>query len=404
MRLLNLDIKNIGPFKEGHIDFIDDINRDEAAPVTIITGENGAGKTIVLDAIRALFYGPLLKVERDIIADQEFHISFNLLFSGFKDEHFFVKSGNISEGGGIETNHLGINKLFRSDQKSVYKKDFVISYWTSKLSTDTFKIQSLITPDPENYLNDTLSGIQKNVEVTELICYFDYLRSSDEPTEKKLGEFLYDTLKRIIKLSINNGELKHVARKTLEPIIVQNGREVTLDKLSSGNLFLIQRLVSMLGKMYSVAVLNNKPVEEILTTPGLLLIDEAENHLHPKWQKTFISSITSIFPNLQIILTTHSPFIVASVPNAKVYVCEPKEGYSDIVDVTDEYSNKPIDEILLTPVFNTQPFNEEISSLIRKRKEAAKAGNKAEKQAIENQLLAINPEYFSYLEIDRLLE
>ena len=121
MRLLNLDLKNIGPFKEGHIDFIDDVNKDEAAPVTIITGENGAGKTIILDAIRALFYGPLQKVERNIIADKEFYIAFNLLFSGFTDERFFVKSGSIVENGGIETNHLGINKLFFSTHKNVLK-------------------------------------------------------------------------------------------------------------------------------------------------------------------------------------------------------------------------------------------------------------------------------------------
>lgn len=402
MRLLNLDIKNIGPFREGHINFIDDINRDEAAPVTIITGENGTGKTIILDAIRGIFYGFVDKIERKINRFDYFWVSTELILSNAVSVR--LEADSLRSDGLFHTNDYEFTGLFSHKEQTTYKKDFVISYWTSKLSTDTFQLQSLITPDPEKYLDDALSGIQKNIEVTALICYFDYLRSSDDPAEKKLGEFLYDTLKRIIKLSLNNGELKHVARKTLEPIIVQNGREVTLDKLSSGNLFLIQRLVSMLGKMYSVAVLNNKPVEEILTTPGLLLIDEAENHLHPKWQKTFISSITSIFPNLQIILTTHSPFIVASVPNAKVYVCKSRLGFSDIIDVTDEYSNKPIDEILLTPVFNTQPFNEEISSLIRKRNEAAKAGNKAEKQAIESQLLAINPEYFSYLEIDRLLE
>ncbi len=402
MRLLNLDIKNIGPFREGHIAFIDDTNREEAAPVTIITGENGAGKTIILDAIRALFYGEFNEIERRITSEENFFISSNLILDSHNS--LYLEASEIGSPYGFKTNNLTFNKAFSEFTNEGYKGKFIASYWTSKLSTGTFVITNLLIPNPISYLDDALSGIQKNVEVTALICYFDYLRSSDDPAEKKLGEFLYDTLKRIIKLSLNNGELKHVARRSLEPVIVQNGREVTLDKLSSGNLFLIQRLVSMLGKMYSVAVLNNKPVEEILTTPGLLLIDEAENHLHPKWQKTFISSITSIFPNLQIILTTHSPFIVASVPNAKVYVCEPKEGYSVINDETDEYSNKPIDEILLTPVFNTQPFNEEISDLIRKRKQAIQSGDKEEKAKIESQLLAKNPEYFSYIEIDKLFK
>ena len=69
-------------------------------------------------------------------------------------------------------------------------------------------------------------------------------------------------------------------------------------------------MVSMLGKMYAVNVLNSKPLEELCQAPGLLLIDEAENHLHPKWQKTFINNILTVFPNLQIILTTHSPSLL----------------------------------------------------------------------------------------------
>ena len=198
--------------------------------------------------------------------------------------------------------------------------------------------------------------------------------------------------------------MKYVARKTFQPIVEQNGREITLDKLSSGNLYLVQRMVSMLGKMYAVNVLNNQSLRRLCQAPGLLLIDEAENHLHPKWQKTFINGVLSIFPNLQIILTTHSPFIVASVENARIYVCESRTDHSVLVDQTDKYANKPIDEILTTPLFDTQPFNETISSLIAERKQAIAKKDKAQRQRIEALLKEINPEYFSYFDVEDLLE
>ncbi|CAA9214463.1 MAG: hypothetical protein AVDCRST_MAG56-120 [uncultured Cytophagales bacterium] len=218
------------------------------------------------------------------------------------------------------------------------------------------------------------------------------------------GSYLFNILKRIINLSLNNGELAYVSRARLEPIIKQNGQEITLDKLSSGNLYLIQRMVSLLGKMYSVHLLKNTPVEEICNTPGLLLIDEAENHLHPKWQKTFIKNVLEIFPNLQIILTTHSPFIVSSVENARVYVCESKGDHCVVKDETAEYSNKPIEEILLSPLFGvTYPFNQEISDLLRARKEAIQSGDKEKEKGIESRLKAINPDYFAYLDVDNLL-
>lgn len=282
--------------------------------------------------------------------------------------------------------------------------DWVLDYWTSKLSTDSFGVKSLISPDPQAYLRNSLSGVHQNIEVTQLICYFDYIRGSESPKEKLAGNYLFNILKNIINLSLNNGELAYVSRARLEPIIRQNGQEITLDKLSSGNLYLIQRLVSLLGKMYSVHLLKNTPVEEICNTPGLLLIDEAENHLHPKWQKTFIRNVLEIFPNLQIILTTHSPFIVSSVENARVYVCESKGDHCVVNDETAEYSNKPIEEILLSPLFGvTYPFNQEISDLLRARKEAIQSGDKQKEKQFESRLKAINPDYFAYLDVDNLL-
>ncbi|MEK6476256.1 AAA family ATPase [Catalinimonas sp. 4WD22] len=397
MRIQSLDIKNIGPFREGHIEFITENDKQEKPPVTIITGENGTGKTIILDAIRGLLFGISGRLEREIINDkQNFEVKISIPQIGE------VKSTNTysHDPNRFETSIPSFNKKFGNADN---QGEWVVDYWTSKLATDSFDLQSLTAPKPENHLLDALTGIHQNIEVTQLITYFDYLKSSDNDDEKKMGEALFEVLKKVIQLSLNNGEFKYVARKTLTPIIEQNGKEISLDKLSSGNLYLIQRLVSMLGKMYSANVLSGKPLKELCHTPGLLLIDEAENHLHPKWQKTFLNNILEIFPNLQIILTTHSPFIVASVENSRIYVCESREDHAEIVDETDVYSNKPIDEILLTPLFNTQPFNEKISKLVDERKKAIEEGDNKKRDEIEKKLKSINPQYFSYFDVEDLL-
>ncbi|EYF02552.1 Hypothetical protein CAP_6759 [Chondromyces apiculatus DSM 436] len=113
-----------------------------------------------------------------------------------------------------------------------------------------------------------------------------------------------------------------------------------------------------------------------------------------------------IFPNLQIIATTHSPFIVGAVPGAKVFVCRyDRERKTCVVaDETAEYANKPVEEILLSPAFDgTQPFGEEISQLIEQRKAAIDAGDTSARARIEAELLEKNPEYFSYLNIEARL-
>jgi len=403
MIIKELKLKNIGPFKDLEIYFPTERDKNDRLPVTIITGENGSGKTIILDAIRGVLGGVWNPVERDIVANKDFLIAADFIDESMNKE-ISITSKEKNSSGNFSTSNHSLNQLFGQKMEDKKTVDWVICYWTSKISNDSYNVTNIVSPHPENYLLDSLKGIQKNVEITQLICYFDYLKSSDDPSEKELGVFLFKTLKKMIKESLLNGEFKYVSRKTLSPIVSQNGQEISLEKLSSGNLFLIQRLVSLLGKMYSVSILNNKPIGTILQTKGLLMIDEAENHLHPKWQKTFINSVQQFFPNIQIILTTHSPFIVSSIENSKVLVCEPQVDHSIVVDRSDIYSNKPIDEILVTPIFDTHPFNKEISDLLQKRKIAIQTKDEVELTKLEKKLLKINPEYFSYIEIEKKIK
>jgi predicted ATP-binding protein involved in virulence len=130
---------------------------------------------------------------------------------------------------------------------------------------------------------------------------------------------------------------------------------------------------------------------------GLLLADEIENHMHPLWQKRILGIIRRLFPNLQIILTTHSPFVVASMDGARIYTCVPMTGYSEVNDETDKYGHMPVEEILQSDVFNVNPFNDEIASLMSKRKALIEEGKVEEARKVADQLYDINPEYFSFM-------
>lgn len=405
MKIKNLSLKNIGPFLDAHLDFISDEN--QKPPVIIITGENGTGKTIVLDAIRGILLGTNGNggsLQRNIIrTNDNFKIKSNL---DFNNSNYTLISEEIDDFNQFQIKSDEIGPFYNvSNGFGGYEGNiWVASYWTSKTDNTKFKLDSLVSWNSKGYLNGAFTGVQSNVEVLKLITAFDYYRSSDNPKEKEEGELLYSIIKKIFKLGLFDGELKYVERKTNMPIVSQNGFDVSLDKLSSGNLYLIQRMISLLGQMYSVYELNDLKLEEMLLTPGVLLIDEAENHLHPKWQKTFLNSILDIFPNLQIIITTHSPFIVSSVENSKVFVCKSMKDHSIIEDETDLYSNKPIEEILLSDVFNTSPFGIEISELLNQRKEAIRKGDYLEQEKIELKLKVLNPEYFSYFDLDKLIK
>jgi AAA15 family ATPase/GTPase len=51
----------------------------------------------------------------------------------------------------------------------------------------------------------------------------------------------------------------------------------------------------------------------VIDTPGVVLIDELDLHLHPKWQRHVVTDLKRVFPQIQFVATTHSPFIVQSL-------------------------------------------------------------------------------------------
>lgn len=61
----------------------------------------------------------------------------------------------------------------------------------------------------------------------------------------------------------------------------------------------------------------------MLTTPlqcsGIVLIDEIELHLHPEWQRKIVSSLRKTFPNIQFIITTHSPQVLGEIKDMDIF-------------------------------------------------------------------------------------
>lgn len=398
MKIEKLHIKNIGPFKEAIIEFATEYNEVTGEqPVTIITGMNGAGKSIVIDAIRAALSGQQL--ERDIVADiNYFSIEMNVILNGNTQ----WLSTSTLQNGHIQNVDPNIWKpLVIGYDVPGPVNNWVIDYWSSKSPSDSFKITNMTTIQHEKALMGVMLGNKSNLDLINFICHIDYLRTSEMPAEKELGNIMYEKMKDVINQCLDNGQFKYVRRTDMTPIIEQNGIELSFEKLSSGNLFLIEHLLLLMCKMYSISILNQLPPKQIFGIPGLLLIDEIETHLHPKWQKKILGIIRSLFPNLQIILTTHSPFVVASMDGARIYTCVPHTGYSELRDETERYGHMPVEEILMSDIFRVYPFNDQITKLMMDRKQLIENGKKEEARKVAEKLYEINPEYFSYLNIKK---
>lgn len=89
------------------------------------------------------------------------------------------------------------------------------------------------------------------------------------------------------------------------------GERQPFNNLSDGQ----RTMLALVGDMArKAATLNPHLGEEALTkTPGVVLIDELDLHLHPKWQRHVIEDLRTTFPSIQFFATTHSPFLIQSL-------------------------------------------------------------------------------------------
>lgn len=407
MRLYSLKLENIGPFDEAEVEFL--AEGDTSPGVTLLTGMNGTGKTIVLDAIRSFFGPRFVELERDIRRrDKPGFVTLRHSFHPQPDDRVVEQQVRPSSSPAHVDDRSFVFTGFEHLVTSMRDvPPWIVDFWRSQLASDQSYVSSLGAIDHRSLHAGSLQGTVTNLSVTNLLCHFDYLRDSRNERERATGETLYRLAERIIRFSLLDGEFIGVERLTFTPMARQGGHVVPLANISSGNAYLVQRMISLLGRLYSLHVLRESDPATLHEAPGLLLIDEAENHLHPAWQKRFLPGVREIFPNLQIIAATHSPFVLASVPDARVYVCQydPATRRTTISEETASYQNKPVDEILSMPAFDgTGPFSEEITALLETRRHAIAAKDDSQRREVEQKLMTLNPTYFGYLDLDRQIE
>ncbi|ETS32953.1 putative ATP-binding protein involved in virulence [Photorhabdus khanii NC19] len=85
-------------------------------------------------------------------------------------------------------------------------------------------------------------------------------------------------------------------------------QDVTIEQLSDGQRVFLALVADLARRMIMLNPLLKNPLEG----RGIVLIDEIELHLHPKWQQEVITILRTVFPNIQFVITTHSPIVLST--------------------------------------------------------------------------------------------
>ncbi|WP_420474279.1 AAA family ATPase [Noviherbaspirillum sp. ST9] len=110
-------------------------------------------------------------------------------------------------------------------------------------------------------------------------------------------------------------------------------RTLELAQLSDGYRNLLALVLDFARRLAQANPTWSNPLE----APGILLIDEIELHLHPRWQQTVIPGLRAAFPNTQLIVSTHSPAVLTTVRREHIHLLGADHGFEHIPDDVGTY-------------------------------------------------------------------
>lgn len=323
MYITDLHIQNLKLLRDFKLSFG---STDEPRMWTVLIGENGSCKTSVLRAIACGAAGP---TRANQLADvQSFpdlrRPSSKLFIQSWLN--MTLESQPVYSEIGLDPGHSTLRghssaEIVEHDLESLASTNdprwFVAGYGTSRVLSSAYERHgSRTSRDPGR---DRLASLFDRSDI--LGTGFSSLLSDSAQFETLLQQALFhsDVLPAAITIELQGSNW---AKDDLDAAggdrftLRQGGETVSVPAtwLSQGYQSTIAWIADLIGQF----MLQRKgDLLDLETLEGIVLIDEIDLHLHPKWQVDLIPQIKKIFPRLQFIVTTHSPLVLAG--------CRPEE-------------------------------------------------------------------------------
>ena len=416
LKINKLYLDNYRCFKDFTIDFHDQL--------TVLVATNGKGKTAILDAIAVAFgtfvnstglargsvfhRSDVQKIKARETKTNEMEEVYPLVLeaNGLINNEVTHWSRELHKPKGATTTK-DTKPLIQYGQdirkKVVQKVDEIlplISYYGTGrlwgLKKITLNKKQHETSRLSGYIDclDPLSSYKSFESWYEYICKAEF-EIKMEAFEKERDNLLHNeftTIRKSLQEAVNHIVEKNtgwkdiVYKKRAETIVAQNETfgELSLMQLSDG----IRNMIGLVADIAYRAVKLNPHLENApKQTPGIVLIDEVDMHLHPKWQQTVLTDLTKAFPNIQFIVTTHSPQVLSTVKKEQIRILG-----DNVVSTPSTHSFGEDSSVLLAELMNVSPLpplqivekRKEYQRLIEDREYESPRAKQLQKELIEN--------------------
>lgn len=343
----------------------------------IITGKNGSGKTTLLTQLRNSLSQKATSTE---VEKSRYQSELRKLQKEW-DSLKLIKSSRVGqiEGdikrleilintyGGLELDFVGNDDL----KKSYSVGKFLIAFFDAK------RITNLKTPTGITKISLKHRYNINEQASTDFIQYIVNLKADksfardegDETSVIRIDRW-FDNFQKSLQLLFNTDKLElKFDRKNYNFTIIEDNKEpYSLNQLSDGFSAILNIVTELIMRM-------EKHNVEIYDLQGIVLIDEIETHLHVELQKKILPFLTSFFPRIQFIVTTHSPFIISSIENTVICDLEKKV-------VTENLSGYSYDT-LLESYFEVDKYSMELTKKIERFESLTNINNLSESEITE---------------------
>ncbi|MEH2311667.1 MAG: AAA family ATPase [Nostoc sp.] len=310
---------------------------DETEP-TVFIGINGVGKSSIIDCLAILLSRFTSSIQHSTSSGRVFREED--ITNGQKETHNEITVSLNSEEAiwSLTKVHKGLSKDTNTNLSAItkvaenIKKDLSISnklnipvlvyYSTNRAVLDIpLKIRTKHSFVQIYVYENALTGVG-----SEFRIFFEWFKKQEDlENELRLeGNPNYrdrqlESVRQAISSLIPSFSNLRVRRSPLMRMTVQKqGKELIVNQLSDGE----KCLLAMVGDLARRLAIANPSLPDPLQGSGVVLIDEIELHLHPKWQREIIPALTRTFPNCQFIVTTHSPQVISQVKPEGIYILE----------------------------------------------------------------------------------